>query len=73
MQANIRKTMKQETNLNRLRTYIGITQNELVVQNYVPLKTLQKYEQRQKVINKAKTEYVVSLVEALCCAPRRVG
>lgn len=57
------------TNLQRLRKAVGITQSELARQSGVPLRTLQQYEQRQKDINKAQAEYVISLAKVLCCDP----
>lgn len=63
------KSRAPDTNLKRLRTSVGITQNELAQQSGVPLRTLQQYEQRQKDINKAQAEYLVSLARALSCDP----
>ena len=33
----------------------------------IPLRTIQQYEQRQKNINKAQIEYLLSLSKTLCC------
>ena len=35
----------------------------------VPVRTIQQYEQRQKNINKANAEYVITLAHVLCCEP----
>lgn len=58
------------TRLKERRLSIGLTQRELAEASGVPLRTLQQYEQRQKDINGARAEYVVSLAGVLCCEPR---
>jgi transcriptional regulator with XRE-family HTH domain len=58
-----------DTNLKRIRTLAGITQNELALQSGVPLRTIQQYEQKRKNINKAQAEYLISLSRALSCPP----
>ena len=59
---------KSETNLKLLRQQNGMSQKELAEISGVPLRTLQQYEQRQKNINKAQAEYLVSLSTALNCS-----
>lgn len=61
------KTGKPETNLKLLRKNAGISQRELAELSSVPLRTIQQYEQRQKNINKAQTEYLILLSQVLCC------
>lgn len=61
------KTRKPETNLKLLRKNAGISQRELAELSSVPLRTIQQYEQRQKNINKAQTEYLILLSQVLCC------
>ncbi|WP_243417112.1 helix-turn-helix domain-containing protein [Pseudoflavonifractor phocaeensis] len=61
------RTAKPETNLKSLRQKAGFSQRELAELSGVPVRTIQQYEQRQKNINKAQTEYLVMLAQALCC------
>lgn len=61
------KTAKSETNLKLLRQSAGMSQRELSAISNVPLRTIQQYEQRQKNINKAQTEYLIMLARALFC------
>ena len=56
-----------ETNLKKLRCQAGLTQRELAEMTGIPLRTIQQYEQRQKNINKAQVDYLLSLSNALCC------
>ena len=67
MNERLRKA-KPETNLKLLRQQNGLSQKELAEISGVPLRTLQQYEQRQKNINKAQAEYLVSLSTALNCS-----
>lgn len=55
------------TNLKRIRQKAGLSQSELANFSGVPLRTIQQYEQRQKNINKAQVEYLVTLSKTLCC------
>lgn len=52
-----------------MRTRVGLSQRELAEQSGVPIRTIQQYEQRQKNINKASAEYIVSLSKVLFCNP----
>ena len=61
------RTAQPETNLKALRQRSGLSQRELSEQSGVPLRTIQQYEQRQKSINKAQSEYLLMLARALCC------
>ena len=61
------KSAKPDTNLKMIRTKLNLTQKELSDISGVPVRTIQQYEQRQKNINKAQTEYLVMLSKALSC------
>lgn len=61
------KSAKPETNLKIIRTKLNLTQKELSDISGIPVRTIQQYEQRQKNINKAQTEYLVMLSKALSC------
>ena len=61
------KSAKPDTNLKLIRTKLNLTQKELSDISGVPVRTIQQYEQRQKNINKAQTEYLVMLSKALSC------
>lgn len=61
------KSAKPDTNLKMVRTKLNLTQKELSDISGVPVRTIQQYEQRQKNINKAQTEYLVMLSKALSC------
>lgn len=65
---DLMRKAKPETNLKLLRQQNGLSQKELAEISGVPLRTLQQYEQRQKNINKAQAEYLVSLSTALNCS-----
>ena len=58
---------RPETNLKLMRKQAGLSQRQLSQLSGVPLRTIQQYEQRQKNINKAQSEYLVMLSQALCC------
>ena len=58
------------TNLKRKRLSAGISQSQLARLADIPLRTLQQYEQGQKDINRARSEYLIALSGALCCDPR---
>ncbi|MCD7819456.1 MAG: helix-turn-helix domain-containing protein [Lachnospiraceae bacterium] len=55
------------TKLKELRMQSGLSQKELSELSGVPVRTLQQYEQKQKDINKAKTEYVYRFSKILGC------
>lgn len=59
----------KDSNLKRIRKRAGLSQSELSQLSCVPLRTIQQYEQRQKNINKASVEYVITLSHVLCCEP----
>jgi len=61
------RSSNPETNLKRIRQKAGLSQSELASLSGVPLRTIQQYEQRQKNINKAQVEYLVTLSKTLCC------
>ncbi len=61
------RTAKPETNLKLIRKKAGLSQRALAELTGIPLRTIQQYEQRQKNINKAQTEYLIKLSRALCC------
>lgn len=63
------RVAKPDTNLKMLRKRAGLSQKELAEQSEIPLRTIQQYEQRQKNINKASAEYVISLSKVLVCEP----
>ena len=56
-----------DTNLKRIRTLYGCTQAELAKRSNVRLRSIQMYEQRNKDINKAGAETVLSLAKVLGC------
>ena len=58
---------RQEANLKRLRMYAQLSQSELARESEIPLRTIQQYEQRQKNINKAGADYVITLARVLGC------
>jgi DNA-binding transcriptional regulator YiaG len=58
---------RQEANLKRLRMYAQLSQSELARKSEIPLRTIQQYEQRQKNINKAGADYVITLARVLGC------
>lgn len=60
---------KENTNLKARRLQAGLSQSQLAKLSSVPLRTIQQYEQRQKNINSAKLETVISLARALSCQP----
>lgn len=58
---------KKDTNLKIRRMQLGLTQSELSKLSGIPIRTLQQYEQRQKNINNANVEYLISLSKVLYC------
>ena len=67
----IRET-RVETNLKMYRKLCGLSQSELANASNIPLRTIQQYEQRQKDINKAQTEYIMRLSTVLSCEPQEI-
>ena len=63
-----RKEAFNESALKRFRMYAALSQKELADKSGVPLRTIQQYEQRQKNINAARVDTVISLSKALHCA-----
>ncbi len=68
----LRSLNKKDTNLKRIRMDRGLSQKELATLTSIPLRTIQQYEQRQKNINKAQANYVISLAQALNCSVRDI-
>ena len=58
-----------KSNLKRIRENVGISQNELATITGIPVRTIQQYEQKQKDINGARSEYLIRLAKALMCNP----
>lgn len=58
-----------DTRLKKERIKNSLSQSQLAEASGVPLRTLQQYEQRQKDINKARSEYVLALSRVLGCDP----
>ena len=68
----LRQGRRLNTYLKLLRQNMNMTQLQLSKATDIPLKTIQQYEQRQKDINKARTETILKLSKALCCEPREL-
>lgn len=58
-----------QTALARYREALGLSQAELADKSGIGIRIIQSYEQRNRDINKAKSETVVSLANALNCSP----
>ena len=58
---------KPETNLKIYRKRAELSQKQLAQLADIPVPMIQDYEQRQKNINKAQTEYLVRLSKVLNC------
>lgn len=56
--------------LKMIRESRGLSQSELANLSGVPLRTLQQYEQKQKNINRARADYVISLSKVLGVSPQ---
>ena len=65
-------SQRDETNLKRLRRQAGLSQRELAEKSGVSLRTIQQYEQRQKNINKAQIDTLISLSKVLYCDVREL-
>lgn len=63
------KKRKTQTNLKKMRLAIGISQSQLSNSTGIPIRTIQQYEQGQKNINRARSDYLISLSRALYCKP----
>ncbi len=59
----------EETALKRMRKKNGLSQSGLAVAAGIPVRTIQQYEQGQKDIRKARSEYIIALSRALNCDP----
>ena len=55
------------TNLKRIRTAAGITQEKLAIESGVHLRSIQMYEQRNKDINNAQAISLVRIARVLGC------
>lgn len=58
------------SNLKRIRQEVGISQSKLALLTGIPIRTIQQYEQKQKDINGARSEYLILLANALMCNPK---
>lgn len=56
-----------DTNLKRIRTFAGLSQNELAILSGIPLRQIQLFEQRQRDINKTQAINLLRLGKALGC------
>lgn len=59
------KSAKPDTNKKNDQNKIKSYSKKLSEISGVPVRTIQQYEQRQKNINKAQTEYLVMISKAL--------
>lgn len=64
---DIYREKNPDTRLKIMRTRLGLSQRELAERACIPIKTIQQYEQRQKNINHANVDYLISLSKALYC------
>lgn len=62
-------TRASDTPLKKARIKNGLSQRALAEASGVPLRTIQQYEQRQKDLSKARSEYLIMLSGALNCPP----
>ena len=63
------KCSSPDTPLKIMRIKNGLSQSQLAKASGVPVRTIQQYEQRQKDLNKARSEYLIMLSSALNCSP----
>jgi DNA-binding XRE family transcriptional regulator len=56
-----------QTNLKRIRIFMGITQKKLAIESEVSLRSIQMYEQRNKDINKAQAITLAKISRVLGC------
>lgn len=68
----IRQANRCISYLKKFRLQMDMTQKELSEATEIPIKTIQQYEQRQKNINKAQSEYVIKLAKTLGCEPEQL-
>lgn len=61
---------KEKTNLEKYRRQLGLSRRELSIASNVPYRLIEHYEQRMVDINKASSEYVISLAKALYLNPQ---
>ena len=61
-----------DSRLKNIRLESGISQSQLATLSGVPLRTIQQYEQRQKNINAARADALLSLAKALHCTPEKL-
>lgn len=61
---------KEKTNLEIFRHKLGLSRRELSIASNVPYRLIEHYEQRMVDINKASSEYVISLAKALYVNPQ---
>lgn len=66
---NLYRRRKKDTNLKRFRRQAGMSQRELAEAAGIPLRTIQQYEQRQKSINRASADKIITLAHILMCTP----
>lgn len=60
---------KKDTNLKIFRRQASMSQKELAEATGIPLRTIQQYEQRQKSINRASADKIITLAHILMCTP----
>jgi DNA-binding XRE family transcriptional regulator len=63
----IYKNTRPQTNLNHIRKTAGLSQEKLAIDADVSLYLIQKYEQREKDINKAQLQTAIKLARTLGC------
>ena len=66
------RASKAESPLKTMRIKNGLSQSQLAKASGVPVRTIQQYEQRRKDINKAGSEYLISLSAVLNCEPSKL-
>lgn len=62
--------VRKQTQLQRMRSYAGMTQAALAQKAEVSLRSIQMYEQRRKDINRAQAETLFRLADTLGCGER---
>ena len=65
----LRRGKRLHTYLRMYRERCGMSQSELAELTGIPVRTVQQYEQRQKLINHARAEYVIALANVLNVQP----
>ena len=58
-----------KSKLKQTREKVGLSQIELASLSGIPVRTIQQYEQKQKDINGARSEYLIKLANVLLCEP----